>query len=504
MNTLLVRELLEPFGIARQIGDDVDVQEVLLFESGAPDAENTAYVACEAGARGRYRRALIIAIGETEIAADHLIQLEGGSVSAILNGLIQALWKLERLNKALYGASDSQEVIDIASEAIRLPLFYFDDSYRIIAISRKVYYTIDEEWRHMSEEGYLSPRTVRLMSENGDLNYLSASNEPIIFDSPLFPFSCISCNVLYKNYFKGRINILMVDRDAYQEHIEICRIVRAHLLRLIKDGKTLDGNTRLRNLLTDLLNGKNVQHDALQRTLQGMQGIGTSPAGGYQFFAIDINIREDPHLYNYYSRELERLLAGYGACVLSHAGNLVVLAVLQTQARCGCIQDIIRHFLLNQHLRCGVSHFFHDPDHMHGFYEQAVFALNSAESETLVLYEDILMDRLFAFVPDKQRMFLLSNSFLDLLEMDKGSSFPMVETLQSYLENGRSLVKTAEDLAIHKNTMLYRLNKIRECLNVDLDDLNARFALEMSILLYNSMKKALMPDNAASGAREGP
>ena len=256
MNTLLIRELLEPFGICRQTGDPMNVHEVLLFENGAPDADDMAYVTCGAESKGQYRHALIIAIGETNIASTHMIQLTGGNVSGVMNSLIRALRRLERLNDALYAASNSQEVIDIASQKTRLPFFYFDDSYRIIAISRKIYYVIDEEWRHMTEKGFLSPGTVRLMRENGDLDYLAATDEPIIYDSELFPFICVSCNIKFHNHFVGRINMLVVDRDAYQEHLEICRIVHAHLLRLLREGKTADGDIRLRNLLTEILNEK--------------------------------------------------------------------------------------------------------------------------------------------------------------------------------------------------------------------------------------------------------
>jgi len=485
MNTLLIRELLEPFGICRQTGDPMNVHEVLLFENGAPDADDMAYVTCGAESKGQYRHALIIAIGETNIASTHMIQLTGGNVSGVMNSLIRALRRLERLNDALYAASNSQEVIDIASQKTRLPFFYFDDSYRIIAISRKIYYVIDEEWRHMTEKGFLSPGTIRLMNENGDLDYLAAADEPIIYDSDLFPFICVSCNIKYNNHFEGRINMLVVDRDAYQEHLEICRIVHAHLLRLLREGKTADGDIRLRNLLTEILNEKNVQSEALQAVLQG---IGTDPKGGFQVFVMDINASEDRQLYNYYARVLEQMLSGFRLCILPYKDNLLLLAILQSESRCAVIQERIQQFLQIQHLRCGVSQFYHVPEQLRGYYEQALFALNKASIEKMVLYESVLMDRFFAFIPDRHMPFMLSNDFLSLLDADRSSSFPMVETLQCYLENGRNLIRTAEALSIHKNTMLYRLNRIREYLNTDEEDFNAKVALDMSFLLWNRIK----------------
>ena len=98
MNTLLIRELLDPFGICRQIGDPMNVHEVLLFENGAPDADDMAYVTCGAESKGQYRHALIIAIGETNIASTHMIQLTGGNVSGVMNDRRNTAWRSKAAN----------------------------------------------------------------------------------------------------------------------------------------------------------------------------------------------------------------------------------------------------------------------------------------------------------------------------------------------------------------------------------------------------------------------
>ena len=203
---------------------------------------------------------------------------------------------------------------------------------------------------------------------------------------------------------------------------------------------------------------------------------------------MDINASEDRQLYNYYARVLEQMLSGFRLCILPYKDNLLLLAILQSESRCAVIQERIQQFLQIQHLRCGVSQFYHVPEQLRGYYEQALFALNKASIEKMVLYESVLMDRFFAFIPDRHIPFMLSNDFLSLLDADRSSSFPMVETLQCYLENGRNLIRTAEALSIHKNTMLYRLNRIREYLNTDEEDFNAKVALDMSFLLWNRIK----------------
>lgn len=55
-------------------------------------------------------------------------------------------------------------------------------------------------------------------------------------------------------------------------------------------------------------------------------------------------------------------------------------------------------------------------------------------------------------------------------------------TLRSYLAFGGTQRTTAEHLAIHRNTLAYRLRQIRGCLQVDPDDPDARLGLHLALI----------------------
>ncbi|MCM1467248.1 MAG: helix-turn-helix domain-containing protein [Alistipes sp.] len=57
-----------------------------------------------------------------------------------------------------------------------------------------------------------------------------------------------------------------------------------------------------------------------------------------------------------------------------------------------------------------------------------------------------------------------------LEEYDHANGTFLCETLISYYMNGFSMVKAAEELYIHRNSLQYRLNKIEELLGIELDD----------------------------------
>ena len=55
-----------------------------------------------------------------------------------------------------------------------------------------------------------------------------------------------------------------------------------------------------------------------------------------------------------------------------------------------------------------------------------------------------------------------------------------------YLSNNKSLVHTSNHLFLHKNTITYRLGKIKELINNDLSNnyTNMSFVLSLKILYY--------------------
>ena len=56
------------------------------------------------------------------------------------------------------------------------------------------------------------------------------------------------------------------------------------------------------------------------------------------------------------------------------------------------------------------------------------------------------------------------------------------ETLRVYLEHGSAQRATADQLAIHRNTLTYRLRQIRKLLRLDPDDPGARLGLHLAVL----------------------
>lgn len=81
--------------------------------------------------------------------------------------------------------------------------------------------------------------------------------------------------------------------------------------------------------------------------------------------------------------------------------------------------------------------------------------------------------------------FFKSRALETLLEEDATTGSLYVDTLRSFFMNNQNVTKTASALFVHRNTINYRLNKIRSLLEDDFDDSFIRLHLQIAILAYD-------------------
>lgn len=76
-----------------------------------------------------------------------------------------------------------------------------------------------------------------------------------------------------------------------------------------------------------------------------------------------------------------------------------------------------------------------------------------------------------------------------LREYDEANRTQLCRTLLVYLENERSLLRTAQQMGLHKNTIAYRIGRICELADLNLDDPQCRFHLLVSYHLGKTGEK---------------
>ena len=85
--------------------------------------------------------------------------------------------------------------------------------------------------------------------------------------------------------------------------------------------------------------------------------------------------------------------------------------------------------------------------------------------------------------PNALRRFC-ENSIGPLIQFDRENGTQLLQTLDKYYKNACNISDAAKDLYIHRNTYIYRMEKIKSLLNVDLRNAQKMLELQLALLIY--------------------
>lgn len=117
-------------------------------------------------------------------------------------------------------------------------------------------------------------------------------------------------------------------------------------------------------------------------------------------------------------------------------------------------------------------------------YREADTACNLAmrlKNKKIKVYSDVDIELLLENISKQDRELFVKRIFKDCEEEE---TVRWVQLLRCYSENNGSITKTAEDLYIHKNTLQYRLSKLKEATGYDQRNIVESIPLYIAMLIY--------------------
>lgn len=103
------------------------------------------------------------------------------------------------------------------------------------------------------------------------------------------------------------------------------------------------------------------------------------------------------------------------------------------------------------------------------------FSENDEMSVRIVLYSEMGIIRLLNTASSRSDIQDYCYSTLKpLIDSDRTHNTEYIKTLECYLNHNCNLVKTAETMFIHRNTIVYRIEKIRSLLDIDFSNMTAK------------------------------
>ena len=179
--------------------------------------------------------------------------------------------------------------------------------------------------------------------------------------------------------------------------------------------------------------------------------------------------------------QLERSIPG--SKVLIHEEMPIMLLSMPLMNK---LKNDLIYICRKWHLKCGISMPFQDWKYLNVYYHQAAKVLSLAGDDTTLHF---CMDHAIHFLLEDVGNSITASHMRHpavsvLAEYDMNNNTELLRTLHTYLLCERNSTLTSKTLHIHRNTLQYRIHKIQDLINTDLEDPDERLHLLLSSLYH--------------------
>lgn len=393
----------------------------------------------------------------------------------------------DRLINTFFESGDLDVIAEAVADMLGNPITVLDTSLYVMAFSDATDVN-DAFWqrgitRRCCPYEYITRiRDANLSNELGE-NIVFDQYDIDIYRRKLFKLVYAGKCVGYFNVLEARTSYDSIPVDRY---LLAQRILSKTVADCLENEEDESGSPDDQRLLFNLLHASFTDRVLFQEFFSGTDLVDTTAS----HIVITINIknwRVDCPLEEQLRSALHNSFPK--AWSLMEYPWIILLAELaddpvQEQAQL----DTLRNVLQNYHLRAGVSDRIRDFFYFTTYYQQAVsalrFAKRTSDHSPLVSYDQYKYYQMLSDLPENWAAnTYCSNVVWTIYEYDLENDTEYLKTLYHYLLAGRSVNTAAKALFLHRNTISYRVDRIRTLFSVELTDTQENFQLYHSCLI---------------------
>lgn len=400
----------------------------------------------------------------------------------------------EKLLQALTYDKGLAELVRIGAEILGNPMMVMDSAFNLLAVS-----TREEQksavWMDMINNGCCSEEHVYNFRRKGNARLLAESNRPVVLppESGGNPRG-IAHKITYRGKTIGYIGVLESNRPFTESDLEMVEQLSPVFSAEMRKTRSYDtfGGGIYESFILGLLSGKNES----QVTAGYLKAFSENLYNCFYVAVIPIP-RDDAadKQVQYLRTRIENSSHRFHTASLKN--HVVVLISLRTN------EDLAHHLeklntILEVHqLSCGLSFGFENLHDLKKHYREALRASRTGLALRLpgriYSYEDVFIyDLLMSFRNETYLESCVHPALKKVEQYDSQMGTDYFTSLYKYLRYGGNITLAAKDLNVHRNTMVHRVNKLRDITGLDLDDCEVRTRLMLAFKILELTKNLVL------------
>lgn len=397
----------------------------------------------------------------------------------------------EAMELLLYRSASLQELCELGAKFLENPVCIHDDWFVMTAMTADFAQILEPEYLMSSAKGFIPRSVVEAFLYDSDYLETYAHHGAKIWQAPRQADS-LYVNLWDGSVYKGRLLVARKNRDFLQRDFLVAEALtqRAVMLLRRKQPGNEDIHQNMDDILFSLLQGKQTEPAALSYLTEMLHWQKTDRL-------VCLRLKPQETITAIKNQLLHSDLFQHfpGSYILMSAQEQCVIINLNPH---NITPEQIRHRLSSlcrdYCLYAGISFPATGLSELSAAYFQAGAAIERlfrlhGDMQILSFQECVL--ELLSRTPPAPLMphHLISPELTALIDYDRENGTPYFETFREYLLQERDIPRTSQTLIIHRTTLLYRLQKIRSLIHVDLEDPWQRLYLTLSLWILEQKNK---------------
>ncbi len=460
----------------------LNIETVRLFSSDSPEDDTCLYI-------GRLRDLYVR--GNDDVICTNkndMLLLHTSDLDEVMNRVLDAFEFYQRWNTRLLEGISSDlrpgELLDIAGEVIHEPVYLLDSNQYALALSSGYGRgTVNPLWDQLIERG------------STDISFLTRLNEEFPqhltnrglykMSLPFLPHDSFNYNMFFRDKWIGLCCMILLRPDLPRSTVDLFHIFCQNIERWFLSHSQEQESMMIDSLFRDILLSGNPPEDTFLRQYRlRFRSLDTKK------YILLLRLPSDQSLLaSHLCRELN--LSFPGLMAILYQTYICILLNDQSDTEEPSVPGL-REFL--RHNRCsgGCSSSFTDLSQIPERYREALYAVNYPREflpGELCFFPRVALSYALAETGRNMPVDLIHPDVSRMTAYDAAHHTEFTHTLEVYLAKERSQAKTASALHLHRNTLTYRLQRIRALLECDLEDDDTRLHLQLSFRFLREKAK---------------
>ncbi|MBV7275597.1 helix-turn-helix domain-containing protein [Clostridium sp. PL3] len=398
-----------------------------------------------------------------------------------------------KLMNILLSDGSLQDIMNIGYKILGNPLFLHDISFKVLGYTQGV--SVDDPfWQQITSVDYFTDTEITIIIEQGNLDKLYKSNFPIFVKTKASPRQWIVAKIVIDGNVFGHLSTLEYEKQFQESDIKLMSLISDVISSALKRNSVFYSSKgkRYEYFIVDLLEEKEQSREVIKQRLKYMD---LNFEENLYVITVSPTQKSNEYIPHPYMLDIFNNLVYSGKSLIYH-NNFVIVFSSKSETLSEDYLNNLSVFLEKQQLVGGLSHCFHDIADIHEYYLQAIksieLGIRMNGKKTIYAYGDYSLYHLIDIASEhKDLKNFLNPSLIALINYDCKNNASYSESLYAYLSNGNSIAAAAHALNIHRNTMDYRINKIAEIMNLNLNnpDVTLNLYLSYKILKFAETSK---------------